>query len=370
MNSIIVDLGSSTIKIGYNNENLPKYELPSYIGETHDYIVDGKIIKDENKTYISHTCNQILDNLKLYYPIKNGSFANKDDISLIFDFLYKQLEITSPTEINSHQILISEPIFNSAQNKRNIAEYLFEKLGAPAIFFGSQPVLSLLGTGRSSGVILESGDNITQCGIIKEGCSLPYTFRRYNYGGSNVTEYFRELLQKRGYFFINSSSYILVKLIKEAIARTKDFKLPEGTEDDECVNLPDQTKIRIGDEKKKCTDILFDVNLLGKKYSTMDKMILDTINSIDIEMRIKLFGEILLSGGNTSIKGFPETLHKEIKKGINKNIKVRLYTPVNPQFCCWIGGKVITSLDDFKNMWITKAEWDEKGEKVFKEKTL
>ena len=36
MNSIIVDLGSSSIKVGYNNEEVPKYELPTYIGETHE----------------------------------------------------------------------------------------------------------------------------------------------------------------------------------------------------------------------------------------------------------------------------------------------------------------------------------------------
>ena len=49
MKSIIVDLGSSTIKIGFNNQDLPKSELPSYIGETFEQIVDGSIIKDENK---------------------------------------------------------------------------------------------------------------------------------------------------------------------------------------------------------------------------------------------------------------------------------------------------------------------------------
>ena len=160
MKSIIVDLGSSTIKVGYNNEDQPRKELPSYIGETYEQIVDGKIVKDENKTYISLSCDQFLDNLKLYYPIKNGSFKNKEDIQLIFDYIYKQLEQT-PEEISSHQILITEPIFNSLQNKKNIAEYLFEKKNVPSLFFGAQPVLSLLGTGRTSGTILESGDNIT-----------------------------------------------------------------------------------------------------------------------------------------------------------------------------------------------------------------
>ena len=368
MKSIIVDLGSSSIKLGFNNEDLPKFELPSYIGETHELIVDGKIVKDENKTYISSSCDQLLENLKLYYPIKNGSFSNKDDIKLIFDFIYKQLDINSPAEINTHQILITEPLFNSIKNKKNISEYLFENLGIPSIFFGAQPVLSLLGTGRTSGTILESGDNITQCCIVEDGCSLPNTFIRNNYGGSDVTEYFKDLLQKRGYFYNDSFSYQLIKKIKEKFSRTKYYKQVE--EENDIYTLPDGSSIRIGDEKKNCTEILFNFHLIGKNYSSIDKMIYDSINKTDIELRIKLYSEILLSGGNTSIKGLPEALYKEIKKRINNHIKVRLYTPPKPQNCCWIGGKVISSLDDFKNMWITKGEWDEKGEKIFKEKTI
>ena len=370
MKSIIVDLGSSSIKIGYNNEDTPKFELPTYIGETHEQIVDGNIIKDENKTYICSACDQLLDSLKLYYPIKNGSFTNTDNIKLIFDYIYKTLDMTSPAEINSHQILITEPIFNSIKNRKNISQYLFETLGIPSIFFATQPVLSLLSTGRTSGTILESGDNISQCCIVKEGLSLGNTFVRNNFGGADVTLYFQDLLQRRGYFFNNSSSYQIVKKIKEKFARTKFYKEPEDREESDIFSLPDGSSIRIGDEKKNCTDVLFDLNLIGKNYSSIDKMIYDSINKTDIELRIKLFGEILLSGGNTSIKGFPEALHKEIKKRINSHIKVRLYTPFKPQFCCWIGGKVITSLNDFKNMWISKAEWDEKGEKVFKEKTI
>ena len=370
MKSIIVDLGSSTLKIGFNNEDIPKFELPSYIGETQEEIINGKIKKDENKTYISSSCVQLLDNLKVYYPIKNGSFTNKDDIKLIFDYIYKQLDISSSSEINSHKILVTEPLFNSILNKRNISEYLFESLGIPSIFFGSQPVLSLLGTGRTSGTILESGDNITQCCIVKEGCSLSNTFIRNNYGGADVTGYFQDLLQRRGYFFNNSSTYQLVKKIKEKFSRTKYYKEPEGREESDIFSLPDGTSIRIGNEKKDCTEALFDLHLIGKNYSSMDKMIYDSINRTDIELRIKLFGQILLSGGNTSIKGFPEALHKEIKKRINKNIKVRLYTPLRPQFCSWIGGKVLTSLNDFKNMWINKGEWDEKGDNVFKDKNI
>jgi actin-related protein len=370
MKSIIVDLGSSTIKVGFNNEESPKLELPSYVGETQENIIDGKISKDENKTYFSSSCEQLFGKLKLNYLIRNGSISNKEDIKMIFDYIYKQLEIASPTEINSHNILITEPILNSVKNRKNISEYLFENLGVPSIFFGSQTVLSLLGIGHTSGTVLESGHNITQCCVVKEGCSLTNTFIRYNYGGDDVTKYFQELLQRRGYFYNNSSTYQIVKKIKEKFSRTKDFKEPEGNEESDIYELPDGSSIRIGDEKKHCTEVLFNLHLIGKNYSSLDKIICDSINRTDIELRIKLFGDILLSGGNTSIKGIPQTLHKGIKNRINNQIKIRLYTPQKPQYCSWRGGKVITSLNNFNNMWISKREWEEKGENCFKDKSI
>ena len=44
--------------------------------------------------------------------------------------------------------------------------------------------------------------------------------------------------------------------------------------------------IRIGNVKKNCTDILFDLNIVGKNNDGIDKMICDSINNMDIELRI------------------------------------------------------------------------------------
>ena len=128
MKSIIIDLGSSSIKLGFNNEDNPKYELPSYIGETSEQIIDGKIIKNENKRYISSSCDEIINNLKLYYPIQNGIFKNPDDINLIFGYLLKKLELNSVQDISSCNILLTEPLLSNNKNKKNISEFLFEKM--------------------------------------------------------------------------------------------------------------------------------------------------------------------------------------------------------------------------------------------------
>ena len=76
------------------------------------------------------------------------------------------------------------------------------------------------------------------------------TFLRNNFGGADVTLYFQDLLQRRGYFFNNSSANQIVKKIKEKFARTKFYKEPEETEESDIFSLPDGSSIRIGDEKK------------------------------------------------------------------------------------------------------------------------
>ena len=44
-------------------------------------------------------------------------------------------------------------------------------------------------------------------------------------------------------------------------------------------------------------------------------------------------------------------------------MKVKLHTPNNRMFCCWSGGNVISILEIFKKMWVSREEWMEKGNK-------
>ena len=370
MKSIIIDLGSSSIKLGFNNEENPKFELPSYIGETYEQIVDGKIIKNENKKYISSSCDELINNLKLYYPIRHGYFTNPDDITTIFDYLFKKLGLNTTQDISTNNILITEPLFGYIKNKKNVAEILFEKMNVPSIFFAPQPFLSFLGTGKTTGTVLESGDMMTQTCVIIDGYPIPKTFSRYNYGGKNVTEYLFNLLKKKGYFNNGRNNYEIVKKIKEKYSCTRDNKEEKENEENISYELPDETKLIIGEERRFCPYSIFDEKLLGKENLKMDKMLLNSINNADVDLNLKLYDDILLSGGNTLIKGFHETLYKDIQSNFSKNIKVRLYTPKNPQYCCWIGGKVVSSNDNFKTMWITKEEWKEKGEKILQEKLI
>ena len=91
--------------------------------------------------------------IKLRSPVKHGVFENEQYIIAVFNHLYSKLGINSQ-EIKEHPVLVTEPLLNPYANREKIAYSLIDKLGVPAIFFASQPILSLFSTSSTSGTIL------------------------------------------------------------------------------------------------------------------------------------------------------------------------------------------------------------------------
>ena len=198
---IIIDLGSGQIKVGFSGQDFPKKIFNNYIGESKY----KKLLKSTNKDnsikrdlYIGSQCDKNLNILKLRYPIKHGSFENSEDIFPFFNYIFSILNIPSD-EINSHPILLTEPLQNPIYNRENISHILFENFSINKIFFASQPILSLYSTSNTTGVILESGEGVTQSCVIYEGFAIPNSFQRCDYGGANVTNYFDDILKKMGF---------------------------------------------------------------------------------------------------------------------------------------------------------------------------
>ena len=274
-------------------------------------------------------------------------------------------------EINSHPILITEPLHNPIQNRENISHILFEKFSINKLFFASQPILSLFSTSNTTGVILESGEGVTQSCVLYEGYAIPNSFQKCDYGGMDVTNYLGDILKKKGYFFETSAEKLLIKEIKEKFCcacAESNVKNTEFEKDNHF--LPDGNVIKIGMERQIPSEILFKPDIIGLEYPGFCEMINNSINNVDIELRKKLFENIILSGGNTAIKGTSNKVFSEMKNTTNQNMKIKIYSPKNPHLLCWIGGNIISELQIFKNMWITRQEWEEKGNSIFHQKTI
>ena len=283
-------------------------------------------------------------------------------------YLYSKLGLNSE-EIQQHPVLITEPLLNPYTNREKIANSLFDNLGIPALFFASQPILSLFSTSSTSGSVLESGEGVTQSCVIYEGYSLPNSYERFDYGGADVSEYLKTLLKKRGYKFYNSTELRLINEIKEnsCFCLSNNIKI-EVNDAKKGLNknpinyyLPDGTTISIGEERLLAPEILFNLEYIGKEYLSLTDIIMSSINKVDIQLRRKCYENILLSGGNTAIKGLLDKLNGELKQKAYKSLNINIKSTPNPQFCCWMGGSIISTLEIFKKMCVSKYEWIEKG---------
>ena len=377
---IIIDLGSSEIKAGFSGEEKPKVIFKSYIGEPKSNKVFSalyKVNQGKIEQYIGEDCFKNIGLLKLRHPINHGILSNEQDIMPLFNYIYAKLGINTE-EISEHPLLITEPLLNPFSNREKIANALFDYLGIPSVFFASQPILSLFYNSSTSGIILESGEAVSQSCIVYEGYSLPNTYERYDYGGGDVTEYLRLLLKKKGYKLFHSNEYRLISDMKEKFC----FFLPENKNLDfdkvkQALNikrsnyyLPDGASVSLGDERIVASEILFKPELIGKEYLGLSDIILSSINKAEIQLRPKAFENIVLSGGNTAMRGLVDKMKDDIVKKSNKIVKINVNPVKEPQLSCWGGGNIISSLDIFKKMSVTKKEWNEKGNKIVHIKTI
>ena len=374
---IVIDIGSREIKAGFNHQERPKVLFKNQLGEPKFKKILQKYNKDNTQIkdiYIGEKCDSCLSALRLRNPVEHGSFTNSEDIIPIFNHIFNRLKLDSE-EIKNHPILISESLLNPSKNRESIATILFENFEIQNLFFASQPILSLFATSNTTGAILESGEGVTQSCIVYEGYSIPCTYERYDYGGGDVTKYLYTLLQNLGFYFDTSAEYQIVYEIKEQLCFACEEKMMENIKRNQNIEkenyfLPDGNVIKLGEERISPPEILYNPELNGMEFPSFQNMILNSINKADMELRRKLYEAILLSGGNTAIKGTSNKVYSKLKKLINPNMKIKIHTPKNPNLLCWTGGNIISGLEIFKKMWITRNEWDEIGETIVHTKAI
>lgn len=350
--ALVIDNGTAMIKAGFAGGDAPRSVFPTVIARTKEKTVVG----DE-----AYYCKDV----QLERPIERGIIKNWEDMTKIWKNVYDELRV-SPDE---HPVLLTEIPLNPKANREKMVDIFFKEFDVLGVYIASQPALALYTSGRVTGCVFDSGFGVSHAVCIYEGHVLSHTIQRMEMGGCDLTAHLLKLLTERGYEFTNSPKDLeIIRDIKEKLCFVSldfddDVRLAAMSSGHEkTFELPDGDVILIGSEQFICPELLFQPKIFGFDCDSITTLVNSAILHCDNDLRLEMFKNIVLSGGNTMFPGIGTRLERELSNLV-LDVNIKVVTPPERKYSAYIGGALTAAMYNFKD-WITKEEYEEVGASV------
>jgi actin-related protein len=294
-------------------------------------------------------------------------------------------------------LLIDSPS-SSVSDRVKWAEILFEGYRAPSLCIGNSASLSIFAAGRTTGVVVDCGAGVTTSVPVFEGLALTHACTSMEMGGMDVTTRLQKLLKERAGCSINLSDALILKerlafvnltpplplsKLKSKAKGVADVatKVVESQDDDFLtVNLPDGREVKIetryfGD----CSEQL--ISNTHTTFNGLSGQVCESLVLCDDSIRKDLARNIIISGGTSMLPGLGARLEKDLDAQLRQRLGAAAeYTDGAAAFvypsaehresgytqqrkhAAWVGGSIFASFDSFKQLRVTKQEWEESAE--------
>lgn len=356
---LVLDAGAAEVRAGLAGSHHPAHVFPSVVGASH--AGSSPLVGADAEQQASASSSA-----ELRRPMVHGWVEDWDGMERLWHHAFELATGDQP----KRPALLAQDLTTSLAAQRKVAEFFFETMGCPAISEASHAVLSLYASGRTTGVVLECGESLTQAVTVYEGFALSSSREcRSKVAGRDVTDYIGVLLRRSG----NELQGMNVPRVLRDIKHKLCHILHERGEDEAAskqfssssFDLPDGTKLTLGGAlstlRWRAPDVLFRPNAVGSESPGAAELLSAAIGQCEVELRAALFGSIVLSGGSTLLEGFGERTLSELKQGYGDSTKIRISAPPDRAHSPWIGGSIVASLSSFDSLCITKEQYKEYG---------
>ncbi len=151
----------------------------------------------------------------------------------------------------------------SARDKEKIAEIFFDTFNVPALYISLTACMALYASGRTTGIVTDSGAGVTNSVPIYEGYAMPHAIQKIDLAGTDLTHYLLKQLSELGMQFSKATEFDIVQDIKEKLCYvTIDYQeeeklFTETSAMDKIYQLPDGSNITINQQRFRCPEALF-----------------------------------------------------------------------------------------------------------------
>ncbi|KAH0788897.1 Act1p [Histomonas meleagridis] len=364
VSTLVFDNGAYTIRAGLGGDIEPSCVIPSVVGWTKG--ATSPTNSDGSLNYFIGPESLVnLSAILLKRPIENRIITNFDDMEKLWNHIFTNELCMKPEE---HPVLMTESPDNTKPAREKTLQIMMETFQIPAFYLSYPEVLSLFSAGITTGTVIDSGETLTHILPVFECFGMTHVQSKLEVGGRQLNGYLKKLILQSGVKLPSGYERESIRDIKEKlcyVATDIDAemqKIEQMNASEKPFVLRNGQEIKITSQKFQCTEPLFEPELLQLESQGIPQLVFNAIDKCD-DLKAQMFGNIMLTGGNSMFPGFAERLEKDIS-AIEKNEKVNVIALPNRKNAAWIGGSVLVSLATFSQAWITKAEYDEVGPSI------
>lgn len=212
--------------------------------------------------------------------------------------------------------------------------------------------------------------------------------------GRDITLFIQQLLRDRGEPDTSLQTaekikqqfcYVCPDIVKEF---NKFDQYPQEKFAQYVVEYTDKNKtniVDVGYERFLAPEIFFNPEITSSDYLTPLPTVVDqVIQASPIDVRKRLYKNIVLSGGSTMFKDFGRRLQRDLKELVNERIalserfshvkstgvEVQVISHKRQRNAVWFGGSLLAQTAEFKGNCHTKADYDEYGPNIVRNFSL
>lgn len=379
--TVVLDSGSGSLRAGFSGQGPPPVIIPSIVGRlapVQGLGAGGRPV-DSGRTPSDHTRLQEAvfvgdealarprGELKLRYPVEWGLFTGWDDLEVLWKYVFQD---KLGCEMEVCPLVVAEGGYRVPKvSREKVTELAFETFKVPSFCLAPSASLILRAAGRSTGLVVDVGEDIIRTIPVCGGYYLPHAVFRFDFGSRYFTSYLSKLVADKG-VSLTPFGTNEVRDMKEKLAYVaQDYTQEKETfsvSQEKQYELPNGDVITLGRERFQCVEPIFQPLLLGLEVTGLAQHVVNTVRRCDVDIRQTLLSNVVLAGGGSLLPGLASRLQHDVHKELEserdmRELHVQVVAPPDRDLLAWKGGSLLASSPGFSDMCISLDEYDEHG---------